>query len=87
MEKLIVVVRFMEELYSFNRNEWKRKSDFLFMMIDSYVLSFIVSEEREGVGGVEGDFNKMVRRLGEGEERGVGNKGGVVLRGVFLERL
>nr|XP_008536368.1 PREDICTED: uncharacterized protein LOC103562971 [Equus przewalskii] len=87
LEKLTAAVRSMEELYSFNRNEWKRKSDPLPMMIDSHVLSLIASEEREGAGGAEGDPNKMARRLGEGEERGAGNKGGVVLRGAPLERL
>lgn len=87
LEKLTAAVRSMEELYSFNRNEWKRKSDPLPMMTDSHVLSLIASEEREGVVGPEGDPDKLAKRLGEGEERGTGNKGGVVLRGAPVERL
>ena len=80
LEKLTAAVRSMEELYSFNRNEWKRKSDPLPLLTDSHVLSLIASEEREGAGGADPD--KLSRRLGEPEEpRGVGNKGGVVLRG------
>uniref|UniRef100_A0A8C0TF57 DUF4585 domain-containing protein n=1 Tax=Canis lupus familiaris TaxID=9615 RepID=A0A8C0TF57_CANLF len=87
LEKLTAAVRSMEELYSFNRNEWKRKSDPLPMMMDSHVLSLIASEEREGASGAEGDPDKLARRLGEPEERGPGNKGGVVLRGGPGERL
>ncbi|XP_043427679.1 uncharacterized protein C4orf54 homolog [Prionailurus bengalensis] len=87
LEKLTAAVRSMEELYSFNRNEWKRKSDPLPMMMDSHVLSLIASEEREGAAGAEGDPDKLARRLGELEERGAGNKGGVVLRGGPVERL
>ncbi|EHH26076.1 hypothetical protein EGK_15960, partial [Macaca mulatta] len=87
LEKLTAAVRSMEELYSFNRNEWKRKSDPLPMMMDSHVLSLIASEEREGVVGAEGDHDKLSKRLGEVEERGTGNKAGVVLRGAPIERL
>uniref|UniRef100_A0A8C3YEW7 Chromosome 4 open reading frame 54 n=1 Tax=Catagonus wagneri TaxID=51154 RepID=A0A8C3YEW7_9CETA len=87
LEKLTAAVRSMEELYSFNRNEWKRKSDPLPMMTDSHVLSLIASEEREGAGGAERDPDKVAKRLGEAEERVAGNKGGVVLRGGPLERL
>lgn len=87
LEKLTAAVRSMEELYSFNRNEWKRKSDPLPVMMDSHVLSLIASEEREGTAGAEGDPDKLAKRLGEPEERGAGNKGGVVLRGGPAERL
>nr|XP_017825886.3 uncharacterized protein C4orf54 homolog isoform X1 [Callithrix jacchus] len=87
LEKLTAAVRSMEELYSFNRNEWKRKSDPLPMMTDSHVLSLIASEEREGVVGAEGDQDRLSKRLGEVEERGTGNKAGVVLRGAPIERL
>ncbi|XP_032316368.1 LOW QUALITY PROTEIN: uncharacterized protein C4orf54 homolog [Camelus ferus] len=87
LEKLTAAVRSMEELYSFNRNEWKRKSDPLPLMTDSHVLSLIASEEREGAGGAERDPDKLGRRLGEAEERSTGNKGGVVLRGGSVERL
>lgn len=87
LEKLTAAVRSMEELYSFNRNEWKRKSDPLPLMTDSHVLSLIASEEREGAAGAERDPDKVAKRLGEAEERGAGNKGGVVLRGGPAERL
>nr|XP_023404268.1 uncharacterized protein LOC111750764 [Loxodonta africana] len=87
LEKLTAAVRSMEELYSFNRNEWKRKSDPLPLMTDSHVLSLIASEEREGTGGAEGDTDKLAKRLGEVEERGAGSKSGVVLRGAPIERL
>ncbi|KAM7158668.1 uncharacterized protein C4orf54 homolog isoform 1-T2 [Molossus nigricans] len=87
LEKLTAAVRSMEELYSFNRNEWKRKSDPLPMMTDSHVLSLIASEEREGAGGAEGDPDKLAKRLGEVGDRGTGNKDGVVLRGAPMERL
>ncbi|XP_051820289.1 uncharacterized protein C4orf54 homolog [Antechinus flavipes] len=84
LEKLTAAVRSMEELYSFNRYEWKRKSDPLPMMADSHVLSLIESEEREGNGGEAG---KPAKRLVEVEERGPGGKSGVVMRGVVPERL
>ncbi|XP_037684947.1 uncharacterized protein C4orf54 homolog [Choloepus didactylus] len=87
LEKLTAAVRSMEELYSFNRNEWKRKSDPLPVMTDSHVLSLIASEEREGAGHAEGDTDKLSKRLGEVEERGAGSKSGVVLRGAPIERL
>ncbi|XP_029416085.1 uncharacterized protein C4orf54 homolog [Nannospalax galili] len=87
LEKLTAAVRSMEELYSFHRNEWKRKSDPLPVMADSHVLSLIASEEREGIAGPGGDPDKLAKRLGEVEERGTGHKGGVVLRGAPLERL
>ncbi|XP_036620223.1 LOW QUALITY PROTEIN: uncharacterized protein C4orf54 homolog [Trichosurus vulpecula] len=84
LEKLTAAVRSMEELYSFNRYEWKRKSDPLPMMTDSHVLSLIESEEREGLGGEGG---KPAKRLVEVEERGPAGKSGVVMRGVAPERL
>ncbi|XP_058922877.1 uncharacterized protein C4orf54 homolog isoform X2 [Kogia breviceps] len=88
LEKLTAAVRSMEELYSFNRNAWKRKSDPLPLMTDSHVLSLIASEEREGAGGAERDPDKAAKRLGGAEERGAGPKGaGVVLRGAPIERL
>ncbi|KAM6132629.1 uncharacterized protein C4orf54 homolog [Pterocles gutturalis] len=49
LEKLTAAVRSMEELYSFNKREWKRKSDPL-PITDSHVLSLIASQEREGAG-------------------------------------
>ncbi|XP_027709165.1 uncharacterized protein C4orf54 homolog [Vombatus ursinus] len=84
LEKLTAAVRSMEELYSFNRYEWKRKSDPLPVMTDSHVLSLIESEEREGHGR---EADKPAKRLVEVEERGPGGKSGVVMRGVAPERL
>lgn len=86
LEKLTAAVRSMEELYSFNKNEWKRKSDPLPVMMDSHVLSLIASEEREGASA-EGDPDRLAKQLGEVREQGTGNKGGVVLRGGPIERL
>ncbi|XP_075278219.1 uncharacterized protein C4orf54 homolog [Opisthocomus hoazin] len=45
LEKLTAAVRSMEELYSFDKREWKRKSDPL-PITDSHVLSLIASQER-----------------------------------------
>ncbi|XP_053109851.1 uncharacterized protein C4orf54 homolog [Hemicordylus capensis] len=45
LQKLTAAVRSMEELYSFSKNEWKRKSDPL-PITGSHVLSLIASEER-----------------------------------------
>ncbi|XP_005857308.1 PREDICTED: uncharacterized protein LOC102247299 [Myotis brandtii] len=87
LEKLTAAVRSMEELYSFDRHEWKRKSDPLPTMTDSHVLSLIASEERGGAGGAEGDPDKLAKRLGEVGEHGAGHKDGVVLRAAPLERL
>ncbi|KAM7168036.1 uncharacterized protein C4orf54 homolog isoform 1-T4 [Macrochelys suwanniensis] len=47
LEKLTAAVRSMEELYSFGKHEWKRKSDPR-PITDSHVLSLIASEERGG---------------------------------------
>ncbi|ELK23259.1 hypothetical protein MDA_GLEAN10016941 [Myotis davidii] len=87
LEKLTAAVRSMEELYSFDRHEWKRKSDPLPTMTDSHVLSLIASEERGGAGGAEGDPDKLAKRLGEVGEQGTGHKDRVVLRAAPLERL
>ncbi|XP_026528471.1 uncharacterized protein C4orf54 homolog [Notechis scutatus] len=45
LQKLTAAVRSMEELYSFSKNEWKRKSDPL-PITDSHVLNLIASEEQ-----------------------------------------
>ncbi|XP_034298051.2 uncharacterized protein C4orf54 homolog [Pantherophis guttatus] len=45
LQKLTAAVRSMEELYSFSKYEWKRKSDPL-PITDSHVLSLIASEEQ-----------------------------------------
>ncbi|XP_032080233.1 uncharacterized protein C4orf54 homolog [Thamnophis elegans] len=45
LQKLTAAVRSMEELYSFSKNEWKRKSDPL-PITGSHVLSLIASEEQ-----------------------------------------
>lgn len=46
LEKLTAAVRSMEELYSFSKREWKRKSDPL-PITGSHVLSLIASQERD----------------------------------------
>ncbi|KAM5255876.1 uncharacterized protein C4orf54 homolog [Ctenodactylus gundi] len=81
LEKLTAAVRSMEELYSFSRSEWKRKSDPFPTVTDSHVLSLIASEERE-----EGGPGKPARPPGDAEERGPGNRSGVLLRGAPLEQ-
>ncbi|KAM4612406.1 uncharacterized protein C4orf54 homolog [Polymixia lowei] len=67
LEKLQAAVKTMEQLYVFDRNEWKRKSEPQ-PLIDSHVLSLIASEEQ---GGPEEDgsdplptsnMDKLVRR-------------------------
>ncbi|XP_077156902.1 uncharacterized protein C4orf54 homolog [Paroedura picta] len=57
LEKLTAAVRSMEELYSFSKNEWKRKSDPL-PITDSHVLSLIASEER-AIGMVSGARDEL----------------------------
>ncbi|XP_072544688.1 uncharacterized protein C4orf54 homolog [Salminus brasiliensis] len=49
LEKLQAAVKTMEQLYVFDRNEWKRKSE-PHPLTDSHVLSLI---SREGLGDVE----------------------------------
>lgn len=48
LERLTAAVRSMDELYSFQRHAWKRKSDPLPALAGSHVLSLIASEERAG---------------------------------------
>ncbi|KAJ8008235.1 hypothetical protein DPEC_G00102700 [Dallia pectoralis] len=45
LEKLQAAVKTMEQLYVFDRNEWKRKSEPSSMVSDSHVLSLISSEQ------------------------------------------
>ncbi|XP_050801443.1 LOW QUALITY PROTEIN: uncharacterized protein C4orf54 homolog [Gopherus flavomarginatus] len=52
LEKLTAAVRSMEELYSFSKHEWKRKSDPR-PITDSHVLSLIASQERGAAGPAE----------------------------------
>ncbi|XP_037364270.1 uncharacterized protein C4orf54 homolog [Talpa occidentalis] len=87
LEKLTAAVRSMEELYSFDRNAWKRKSDPLPVVMDSHVLSLIASEEKAGPGGPGGDPGQPARRPGDTEAGDQGARGGVVLRGTPPERL
>lgn len=46
LEKLKAAVKTMEQLYVFDRNEWKRKSQAPQPITDSHVLSLIASEEQ-----------------------------------------
>ncbi|CDQ73097.1 unnamed protein product [Oncorhynchus mykiss] len=47
LEKLKAAVKTMEQLYVFDRNEWKRKSQAPWPITDSHVLSLIAKEEHE----------------------------------------
>nr|XP_015799174.2 uncharacterized protein C4orf54 homolog [Nothobranchius furzeri] len=46
MEKIKAAVKTMEELYVFDRNEWKRKNRAADPVADSHVLSLLAREER-----------------------------------------
>ncbi|XP_071387918.1 uncharacterized protein C4orf54-like [Centroberyx affinis] len=64
LEKLQAAVKTMEQLYVFDRNEWKRKSEPQ-LLTDSHVLSLITSEEHGGPeeeGGRGSIMDKLVRR-------------------------
>ncbi|XP_068164733.1 uncharacterized protein C4orf54 homolog [Antennarius striatus] len=58
LEKLQAAVKTMEQLYVFDRNEWKRKNDPQ-PLTDSHVLSLIASEEH---GGSEEDGARASNR-------------------------
>lgn len=47
LEKLKAAVKTMEQLYVFDRNEWKRKTQAPRPITDSHVLSLIASEEQD----------------------------------------
>ncbi|XP_038625122.1 uncharacterized protein C4orf54 homolog [Tachyglossus aculeatus] len=53
LEKLTAAVRTMEELYSFDRREWRRRSQPPSALAHSHVLSLIASEERQKVAAEE----------------------------------
>uniref|UniRef100_A0A667Y6U6 Chromosome 4 open reading frame 54 n=1 Tax=Myripristis murdjan TaxID=586833 RepID=A0A667Y6U6_9TELE len=64
LEKLQAAVKTMEQLYVFDRNEWKRKSEPQ-PLTDSHVLSLIASEEHGGSedeGGRGSSADRPVRR-------------------------
>ncbi|XP_060923471.1 uncharacterized protein C4orf54 homolog [Limanda limanda] len=48
IEKLRAAVKTMEQLYVFDRNEWKRKTQAPQPITESHVRSFIAREEQEG---------------------------------------
>ncbi|XP_031730083.1 uncharacterized protein C4orf54 homolog [Anarrhichthys ocellatus] len=48
LEKLQAAVKTMEQMYKFEKNEWKRKNE-PHLLTDSHVLSLIASEEHEGL--------------------------------------
>lgn len=48
LEKLKAAVKTMEQLYVFDRNEWKRKTQAPHPIADSHVLSLIAREEQGG---------------------------------------
>lgn len=64
LEKLQAAVKTMEQLYVFEKNEWKRKREPQ-RLTDSHVLSLIASEEQgecEEEGGRGTNMDKAVRR-------------------------
>ncbi|XP_038124417.1 uncharacterized protein C4orf54 homolog [Cyprinodon tularosa] len=64
LEKLQAAVKTMEQLYVFEKNEWKRKSEPR-RVTDSHVLSLIASEEQqepEERGGIGFNADRAVRR-------------------------
>uniref|UniRef100_A0A3P8TBL3 Chromosome 4 open reading frame 54 n=1 Tax=Amphiprion percula TaxID=161767 RepID=A0A3P8TBL3_AMPPE len=65
LEKLQAAVKTMEQLYVFEKNEWKRKNEPQ-PLIESHVLSLLASEEHGGPeedGGARGPgIEKLIRR-------------------------
>lgn len=63
LEKLQAAVKTMEQLYVFEKNEWKRRNEPL-PLTDSHVLSLIASEEHGGPEeeGAKGSMDKTFRR-------------------------
>ncbi|XP_068443631.1 uncharacterized protein C4orf54 homolog [Clinocottus analis] len=55
LEKIQAAVKTMEQLYKFEKNEWKRKNE-PHILTDSHVLSLIASEEH---GGLEEDSGRV----------------------------
>ncbi|XP_012690774.2 uncharacterized protein C4orf54 homolog [Clupea harengus] len=55
LEKLKAAVKTMEQLYVFDRNEWKRKTQAPRPVTDSHVLSLITSEEQGGSAKTESE--------------------------------
>ncbi|XP_024292523.1 uncharacterized protein C4orf54-like [Oncorhynchus tshawytscha] len=62
LEKLKAAVKTMEQLYVFDRNEWKRKSQAPWPITDSHVLSLIAKEEHGGPEelGSAGDRERLI---------------------------
>ncbi|XP_026209145.1 uncharacterized protein C4orf54 homolog [Anabas testudineus] len=63
LEKLQAAVKTMEQLYVFEKNEWKRRNKPL-PLTDSHVLSLLASEEHEGPEeeGAKESTDRTVRR-------------------------
>ncbi|XP_039678989.1 uncharacterized protein C4orf54 homolog [Perca fluviatilis] len=64
LEKLQAAVKTMEQLYKFEKNEWKRRNE-PHILTDSHVLSMIASEEHGGPeedGARGSNMDKTVRR-------------------------
>ncbi|XP_072526488.1 uncharacterized protein C4orf54 homolog [Salminus brasiliensis] len=55
LEKLKAAVKTMEQLYVFDRNEWKRKTEAPRVVSDSHVLSLITSEEHGMAGRADSE--------------------------------
>uniref|UniRef100_A0A3Q4AW39 DUF4585 domain-containing protein n=1 Tax=Mola mola TaxID=94237 RepID=A0A3Q4AW39_MOLML len=79
LEKLKAAVKTMEQLYIFDRNEWKRKTQAPQPVTDSHVLSLIASEEKEAE---EVDTTKNDRIPHQKSMLHVGNKACVSISSV-----
>ncbi|TNN54462.1 putative protein C10orf71 [Liparis tanakae] len=63
LEKLQAAVKTMEQMYTFERNEWKRKKE-QHLLTGSHVLSLIASEEHGGLEEAGGRASSMDRTTG-----------------------
>uniref|UniRef100_A0A8C7YCQ3 DUF4585 domain-containing protein n=1 Tax=Oryzias sinensis TaxID=183150 RepID=A0A8C7YCQ3_9TELE len=72
LEKLQAAVKTMEQLYVFEKNEWKRKSE-PEPLTDSHVLSLITSEELGGADGEEARRDSYPRTAASPGSEGPGS--------------
>lgn len=72
LEKLKAAVKTMEQLYVFDRNEWKRKTQAPKPVTDSHVLSLIAREEQ---GAEEADADRVAQPSINAADKPQGEKG------------